>query len=213
MFFRDKATLRFISPITHSAREKIEIRLKVGWNKWFKSAGWDNFFVVETSVEESEGLLQKKIFLDKSKKHRAGMIGLEGKLWVSERCEKARCSNKQGATASFPSAPVSGSTWLQKSHKYEIFIWIHAAFWDFLAMPLNKKVKLLAQEVPELQTSVGWSLHWRLMHPLLWSKPRALARGRGWLLGVDLHTESSLTCYFPILSYTSLFSFIDSRLA
>lgn len=153
MFFRDKATLRSISPITYLAGKRIEIRLKVGWNKWFKSALWGIyfFFVIETSVEERVKVYSKTPdFLDKSQKHRAGMLGLEGKLWISERWGKERCSNKQGAAGSFPLAPVSSSTLLQKSQKYEIFIWIHTAFRDFLAMPLNKKVKLLAQEVPDL---------------------------------------------------------------
>lgn len=67
------------------------------------------------------------------------MLGLESKLWISERWGKERCSNKQGATGSFPLAPVSSPIWLQKSHKYEVFIWIHTAFRDFLPMPLKKR--------------------------------------------------------------------------
>lgn len=68
------------------------------------------FFLIETSVEERVKVYSKKThFSDKSQKHRAGVLGLEGKLWISERWGRERCSNKQGATGSFPLAPVSSS--------------------------------------------------------------------------------------------------------
>lgn len=78
-------------------------------------------------------------------------------------------------------------------------------------MPLNKKVKLLAQEFPELQTSRGWSLHWRLASPLLQSSLMLLMVVVG-NCSVWTFTPSSLTSYFSIISYVSLFLFIDSYL-
>lgn len=76
-------------------------------------------------------------------------------------------------------------------------------------MPSNKKVKLLAQEFLELQTSRGWSLHWRLASPLLQSSLMLLMVVVG-NCSVWTFTPSSLTSYFSIISYMSLF--IDSYL-
>lgn len=70
-------------------------------------------------------------------------------------------------------------------------------------MPLNKKVKLLAQEFPELQTSRGWSLHWRLASPLLQSSLMLLMVVVG-NCSVWTFTPSSLTSsqLFPTCRYS-----------